>query len=191
MIPKMAGYDDDVAIYGLQGKDRAEEEMFGEQQEILGMEEIVGAIMAAMPQLKKSPAFQQALANRVLKRAPVVQRVNPTKKRRFTLGFGPTAIPPLTTVTVQTQPQVLFRGEKLINTGDGAGLFLQGIFVGNLPQLPTFQSPISVLTYAGTVLDNEQMFDTCNPALFITFQVQNTTSATLTWSMSLIGHIVQ
>lgn len=183
--------DDDISIYGLQGKSRDEEELVG-HQEILG-DEILGAIQQVLSsnRLRSGQPFQAALAARAAKRAPVVQRVLPTKKRRWTVGFGPTAIPPSSTVTIQAQPQVLFRGEKLINTGDSTGLFIQGMFVGNKPQLPTFQSPIAVSTYAGTVLDNEQLFDTCDPALFITFQIQNTTAATLTWSMSMIGHAVQ
>ena len=48
----------------------------------------------------------------------------------------------------------------------------------------------TVSTYAGGVLDNELMMDTCDPALFITFQIQNTTAATLTWSMTIVGHTV-
>jgi len=75
------------------------------------------------------------------------------------VGFGPTAIPPATTVTVQAQPQCLFRGEKLINTGDTTFLFIQGLFVGQKSQLPTFQNPIACVTYAGGVLDNELMMD--------------------------------
>lgn len=183
--------DDDVSIYGLQGRSRDEEDVLG-GDEILGAEEILGAALAAASsRIKGGAAFQTALANRMARRAPIVQKVHPTKKRRFTVGFGPAAIPPNSTVTVQSQPQVLYRGEKLINTGDSTGLFIQGMFVGNKPQLPTFQSPIAVSTYAGTVLDNEQLFDTCDPALFITFQVQNITAATLTWSMSMVGHVVQ
>lgn len=187
-------YEDDIEIHGLQGQSRDMEEAssyLGSSHEILG-DEILGAVMqAASQQLKGSPAFQAALANRMARRAPIVQKVHPTKKRRYTIGFGPTAIPPSSTVTIQSQPQVLFRGEKLINTGDSTGLFMQGLFVGNKPQLPTFQSPIAVSTYAGTVLDNEQLLDTCDPALFLTFQIQNITAATLTWSMSMVGHVVQ
>lgn len=185
----------DIDIYGLlaglQGKSRDEEEMVG-SEEILGEHhEILGALAAASDAIKRSPSFQSALASRLAKRAPIVQKVAPTKKRRYVMGFGPTAVPPSTTVTAQAQPQVLFRGEKLVNTGDVTGLFIQGMFVGNKPQLPTFQNAIAVSTFAGTVLDNEMLFDTCDPALFVTFQIQNTGATTATWAMSLFGHIVQ
>lgn len=168
--------DDDIDIFG--------------GDEILGHEEILGALAAASPKIKASAAFQQALANRVAQRAPITQKVNPTKKRRWVVGFGPAVVPPSSTVTVQAQPQCLFRGEKLINSGDTTGLYIQGLFVGQKSQLPTFQNPIAVAVFAGTVLDNELLMDTCDPALFITFQIQNTTTATATWSMSIVGHTV-
>lgn len=190
----MAHYEDDIYVHGLHGQSRDNEmqvDYLG-HQEILGREEILGALGLSTQQLKGGPTFQQALANKLARRAPVVQKVQPTKKRRYVMGFGPTTIPPSSTVTISAQPQVLFRGEKLINTGDSNNLFIAGMFVGNLPQLPTFGNQISVSTFAGTVLDNEMLFDTCDPALNVTFQVQNVSSTTTqTWSMSLVGHIVQ
>lgn len=179
----------DLDILGLYGLSRAEEEMVG-HEEILGSEEILGLMQANSAAIKGSSPFQAALAARLAKRSPVVQKVQPTKKRRWVVGFGPAVIPPNTTVTVQSQPQCLFRGEKIVNSGDSAGLFIQGLFVGQKSQLPTFQNPIAVSVFAGTVLDNELMLDTCDPALFITWQIQNTTAATLTWSASIIGHTV-
>ena len=82
----------------------------------------------------------------------MTQRVQPTKKRRWTVGFGPAVVPPNSTVTVQAQPQTLFRGEKLINTGDSTGLFIQGLFVGqiNHPEIAVFR----VATEAGP-MDHE------------------------------------
>ena len=157
--------------------------------DIFGAEEIVGAEAVSSSALRRSSAFKNALASAAERRAPIVQKVSPTKKRRWTVGFGPTAVPPASTVTIQAQPQALFRGEKLINTGD-VGLFIQGLFVGQKSQLPTFQNPIAVSTYAGGVLDNELMLDTCDPALFITMQIQNPSAATLTFAMSIVGHCV-
>lgn len=178
----------DIEVYGLHGKDRAFEEILGED-EILGAYEILGAEGVSSGAVRGSAAFKAALARNAERRAPIVQKVSPTKKRRWTVALGPDAVPPNSTVTFQVQPQTLFRGEKLINTGDSA-LFIQGLFVGQKSQLPTFQNPISVATYAPGVLDNELMMDTCDPALFITMQVQNRTADTLTFSMSIIGHAV-
>ncbi len=178
----------DIDIFGLRGQ--ARDDVFG-GEEILGYEEILGAALAAAsPKVKASPAFQQAMAAQMMRRSPIVQKIQPTKKRRWIVGFGPATVPPLSTVTVQAQPQCLFRGEKVVNSGDVTGLFIQGLFVGQKSQLPTFQNPIAVAVFAGTVLDNELLLDTCDPALFITWQIQNTTAATLTWSAAIIGHSV-
>jgi hypothetical protein len=180
----------DIDVWGLHGQSR-DQEVMGMHEEILGMEEILGALAAASQKIKGSSAFQSALAQKLARRAPITQQVPPTKKRRQVVGFGPAAVPPNSTVTVQAQPQCLFRGEKLINSGDSTGLFIQGLFVGAVSQLPTLQNPIALAVFAGTVLDNELMLDTCDPALFITWQIQNTTAATLTFSASIIGHIVR
>jgi hypothetical protein len=180
-------YGDDIEIYGLHGQSRDQEVMGGE--EILG-DEILGALIQASQKIKGGAAFQQALAQKLARRAPITQKVQPTKKRRWVVGFGPAVVPPNTTVTVQSQPQCLFRGEKIINSGNEAGLFIQGLFVGQKNQLPTLQNPISVTVFAGTVLDNELLMDTCDPALFISWQIQNITAATLTWSASIVGHAV-
>ena len=155
----------DIEIYGLHGQSRDEEERFS-GEEILGMEEILGlapgTLAAASGKIKASTAYQNALAAKLAKRSPIVQKIQPTKKRRWMMGFGPTAIPPSSTVTIQAQPQCLFRGEKLLNTGDSANLFIQGLFVGQKSQLPTFQNPISVGAFAVNALDNELLMDQVN-----------------------------
>jgi hypothetical protein len=176
----------DLDIYGLHGQSREDELA----NSYIGHEEILGALAEASEALQRGAGFKGALANRLARRTPIVQKVNPTKKRRWVVGFGPAGIPPGTTVTVQSQPQCLFRGEKLVNTGDSTGLYIQGLFIGQKSQLPTFQNPISVVAFVGGVLDNELMLDTCDPALFITFQIQNTSAGTLTWSMAIMGHAV-
>lgn len=179
-----------MTVYGLQGHSRDEEETsYLAGDEILG-DEILGALQAATAALQQTPGFQSAMARRLAARSPIVQRVQPTKKRRWIMGFGPTAIPPASTVTIQAQPQILFRGEKILNTGDTTGLFVQGLFIGQKSQLPTFQSPISVLAFATGVLDNELMLDTCDPALFVTWQIQNIDSVTHTWHSAIVGHTV-
>ncbi len=183
----------DIDIYGLHGRSRTQED-----EEVLGYDEIMGAVQeilgagASSAALQKSPAFTQALARRVAARAPMTKSVQPTKKRRWPIAFGPTAVPPSTTITATANPQVLYRGEKLINTGDTTNLYISSLFVGNQQQLPSLGNPISVSAFAATVLDNEMLFDTCQPALAITIQVQNLgTTNTQTWSMTLFGHIVQ
>lgn len=110
--------------------------------------------------------------------------------RRYVMGFGPQKIEPGSTATIQAQPQVLFRGSKIVNTGDVEGLFIQGLFVGCKPQLPTFQNAIAVKFFGPEVLDNEMSLDICDPALFITWQIHNTSDTAKYFSASISGEIV-
>jgi len=183
----------DIDIFsGLHGRSSTTQD-----EEVMGYDDILGAVQeilgatASTAGIQSSPAFAQALARRVAARAPMTKRVQPTKKRRWPIAFGPTAVPPSTTITATANPQVLYRGEKLINTGDTSNLFISSLFVGNQQQLPSLGNPISVTSFAPGVLDNEMLFDTCQPALSITVQVQNLGTTTQTWAMTLFGHIVQ
>ena len=179
----MARHDeDDITIHGLQGHSRNEEE-------ILGALELLG-LTTSSPAIKGSTAFQTALAQRMAARAPITKHVPPTKKRRWPVGFIGSGGPASGTVNIQVQPQCLFRGEKLIcSESTPGGSAIVGIFVGNLPQLPTLQNTIATSAFASGALDNEMLFDTCGPAMFITFQVQFSSSCTFT--AALWGHAVQ
>ena len=96
----------------LEGLYAGQDEAIG-NQEILGYHEILGAVQAASAaKVRGSAAYNAAMAAKLAKRSPIVQNVHPTKKRRWVVGFGPAAIPPNTTVTVQSQPQCLFRGQE-------------------------------------------------------------------------------
>ena len=91
---------DDINLYGLHGRSRTMED-----EEVLGYQDILGAVQeilgagASSAAVQKSPGFAQALARRVAARAPMTKTVQPTKKRRWPIAFGPTAVPPSTTIT--------------------------------------------------------------------------------------------
>lgn len=119
----------------------------------------------------------------------MIRQVTPTKTRNWSIGFGPTAIPPNTTRHVTSQPGCLFRGEKIINTGDTNGLFVKGLWVGQKSQLPTFQKPIAAAAFTNT-FGSDVLLDTCEQARAMTFEIENVTSATLTWSCSVFGRAV-
>lgn len=153
----MAQHDDDIEIHGLHAG--REPQVLGYSQEILGAAMEILGLGASSTSIKQSQAFKDAMARQLAHRAPVTRTVQPTKKRRWPIAFGPTPIPPGTTVTVTAAPQVLYRGEKLVNTGDVTNLFISSMFVGNKPQLPSLGNAISVSAFAPTVLDNEMQFD--------------------------------
>lgn len=170
-------------ILGLQG--RARDEMVGE-------DEVLGAVSAAM---QANPAFKQAMLSRIAKAQPVLQNVAPTKKRRQPLGLSYTFTAD-GTANITVQPQVLFRGEKLVVTETVAGATdINSIFIGNKSQFPTLQNPIASAAFAAGVLDNEMLFDTCQPSMFIQFSVTcsggASTTTPIVWKAVIFGHTVQ
>lgn len=106
--------------------------------------------------------------------------------RDWQVGLGPVTVPPLATITAQVQPQCYFRGEQIISTADDKDLFIQGLFVGQRSQLPTFQNPIALATYRPGVSPQLRM-TVCDPALYITFQIQNTSKEERTFACTLVG----
>lgn len=94
------------------------------------------------------------------------------------------------TVTMQVKCDAPFKGEKMVlseDSDDGMSTLVQGLFVGNKPQLPTFQYPILSRFFAADVLDNEMDMDLCAPGLFITLQVSFLVDCKI--SMAILGHV--
>lgn len=169
------------------------EEVFGNA----GLDEIVGRAMenvgatGSTAAIQQSPAFTAAVARHLSRTRPIMQKTAITKKRLWPIAFGPTAIPAGQSTVATANPQVYFRGQKLINTGDSTGLYITQITVGNQQQLPANTNPISVTSFAPGVLENAMKFDTCQPALTLSLTVANLGAATATWSMTLFGVAAQ
>lgn len=168
----------DIAIGGMNSQ-----EVLGAAMEILGLN-------GNNANIKQSQAFKDALARQLANRRPITKHVTPMKKRRWPIAFGPTTVPPMMTITATAQVAALFRGEKLINTGDTTNLMMSSLFVGSKSQLPKSSNPISVKAFSPQTLDSEMLMDTCQPDQSITVQVQNIGGVTQTWSMTLFGHCV-
>lgn len=112
------------------------------------------------------------------------------KKRRFPLSmemFGRAG----STVTAQVQPQVLFKTRKIIamdtDPNPGSATRIIGIFVGNKTQIGlNLVLPTEEFLYYKC--NNEIPMDVCDPALFITIQVQFTRDCE--WRATLFGDTV-
>jgi hypothetical protein len=169
----------------------------GDPDTLLGNEEILGRAMeilgypANSTSMLQSPAAKAAISAQLAHTRPILKHVPVTKKRVWPIAFGPTSIPPGQSVVATANPQVYFRGQKLINTGDDTGLYIQQITVGNQQQLPANTNPISVRSFDPGVLENAMKFDTCQPALTLSLQVANLDTATHLWSMTLFGTAAQ
>lgn len=111
----------------------------------------------------------------------------PPRTREWCIGLGPIVVPPGEVVTLQVQPQILFRSEKIVATGEIDDVYIQGAFVGQRSQLPTFQHPIALSAFKPEAVGNGMKFDTCDPALFITFQLQNLSDKPKKVAITLLG----
>lgn len=111
------------------------------------------------------------------------------RKRKYAVGFGPVEIPPGETKNVSAQPQALFRGQRIINTLDSDEMYVQGLFVGHKPQLPTLGNAIALACFDSSVDECEMQFDECDPALYITFQIQNASKEPKKFAATIIGEV--
>lgn len=110
--------------------------------------------------------------------------------RRWFVSTNPEVIAPGETAKIQCSPQCLFKGNRIINTEDTEGLFIEYLFVGHKMQLPTLMNPISVSCFDGAVLDSEIIMDTCDPALLITFVIKNESKEPKTFGATIFGKAV-
>lgn len=79
------------------------------------------------------------------------------------------------TLTVQAPPGFLFMGRRLIATDTsevpGTKTKIMGCFVGNKPQMIIFNGGVLSQVFDREAVGSEIDFDTCEPMLFVTFQV--------------------
>jgi hypothetical protein len=113
---------------------------------------------------------------------PPVKVAAAPRGRRWVAGFPHVVVAPLSTVVVQVQPQCLFRGEAIINSGD-EGLEIHGLLVGDRSQL---------VDGAHLLLHSrfELRLDSCHPALSIAMQIHNPSNQPKKFACSLIGSAV-
>lgn len=136
--------------------------------------------------------------------------------RKWMVGWGPVTIPSGKRECLQVQPRVLFRGVGVINSSPESieGLRVTGFFVGQKPQLPDLWftekvvvgSPLAIffaecqrrqadelpkLNATGDLRDVGRGrglgLDTCDPALSITFQVENVGDVPRVFCMAMPG----
>jgi hypothetical protein len=111
---------------------------------------------------------------------PQVAAVQPRNVREFAIGFGPTnpAVNPNTTVIVAAQPQILFRGSRLVipsSYGSNAvaqNFLINDIRVGKDSQFVS-AGPLPGLAYLENAVGTAMGLDTCNVGQLITLNVTN------------------
>jgi len=115
----------------------------------------------------------------------------PTQVREFVIGFGPTIILANSTAIFQAQPQLIFRGSRLIVPSALANNFsINDIRVGKDSQAVS-SNPIPAAAFSELAVGVNLGLDTATPGIIITISVSNTTAAQQTFSAALIGTSMQ
>lgn len=122
---------------------------------------------------------------------PHVVNTPPTQIREFVIGFGPTVILANSTAIFQAQPQLIFRGSRLIVPSALANNFsINDIRVGKDSQAVS-ANPIPAAAFSELAVGVNLGLDTATPGIIITISVSNTTAAQQTFSAALIGTSMQ
>jgi hypothetical protein len=148
--------------------------------------EILGAAMA------QSPAFRQYAEKRAAASRPMLHKTPLNKARDWQIDFGPVFGLAGTSTTVIINPQVLFRGEKVMATDTGVtpglGTRISAIFVGQKSQRPANAGSTLTAFFANNSLGNGIKWDTCEKALSISVTVLFVESCT--FDMTVFGKAV-
>jgi hypothetical protein len=146
-----------------------------------GYDLLAGAEAAAM-------SAQQGLQQVALNHAMAVVPRAYTKGRKWAQGFGPVAIASGGTANIIVQPQVTFKGDRLVIPSDIAGaILINQILVGQASQLPS-ANPLPGRMFTEFAVDSVVNFDTAQVSQQIALNVTNTSGATVTFIAGLRGY---
>jgi len=141
-------------------------------EDIIGAEDIIGTQLAARHS------------------AMVVPR-QVTKAREYPLGFPTTAVGAGASATINAQPQVPFRGRRLIIPSDIAGAFLiNDLKVGKNSMFPT-SNPVPARAFTELGVGTDLNLDTAQISQLVSLSVTNTSGAALNFNAALIGTAVE
>ena len=122
---------------------------------------------------------------------PQIVHNPPTQVREFIIGLGPTTVNANSTATFQAQPQLIFRGSRLIIPSTLANNFVvNDIRVGKDSQAVSANA-IPAAAFSELGVGVALGLDTATPGILITLLVSNTTGGNQTFSAALIGTSMQ
>jgi len=137
-----------------------------------------------------SPRQQMAIAKR-MENAQVVRQVPHQKSRRQSIGFVFDGIGPNETVDIVSRPQVLFRGTRLlIPSVIGQTVRVEDVKVGRTSQFAAIGAQPGVAFSELSTADNLQL-DTATPGMDVTLRIKNTSGASIDFSATIFGDVVE
>lgn len=153
---------------------------------IFGAIDLVGADPSQADAAKA--AVVQSLA---AKGATAMINLPPTKSRRYPLGFPTTTVTASGTANITAQPQIPFRGERLVIPSDIAGgLLLTDVKVGKNSQLAA-GNPLPGRAYTEQGWGVDMHLDTADISQFVQVNLSNTTGHDISFNALLLGRAVE
>lgn len=122
----------------------------------------------------------------------LLRETGPTKARVWHLGFDSESVVPAgATRTIENQPQIVFKGHRLVVPSDIAGSFLiRDIVVGKTSQLAATGS-VPARTYVELAVGTGLELDTAQVSQKISLLVENISAADARFNATLIGKAVE
>ena len=154
-----------------------------------GSSEIIGAVKnAAAAKKAKAAATLKALA---MKNAGAVVNRGLDRRRRYPLGFVPTAVAAATSVQVPSAPQNLYRPERLVIPSDIAfDAGVADIKVGNQSQLvQSVEVPAAL--FSEVAINTGVTFDTAEIGNQVSVTIRNKSAAAFEFTAGLVGTIAK
>jgi hypothetical protein len=154
-----------------------------------GSSEIIGATAAA--KRAASAKKQAALKALAMKNAGAVVSRGLDRRRRYPLGFVPTAVAAATSVQVPSAPQNLYRPERLVIPSDIAfDAGVADIKVGNQSQLvQSVEVPAAL--FSEVAINTGVTFDTAEVGNQVSVTIRNKSAAAFEFTAGLVGTIAK
>jgi len=181
--------DDSIALGTEFGYDDELSSLLSGEIPIVGAAALAAASPAAAA---KRRANKMAMLRHLAARhsAAVVPRPV-TKSREYPVGFPTTVVPAGATVNVILQPQVPFRGRRLVIPSDIAGAILvNDLKVGKNSQFAT-QGPVPARVYSEFGVGVDMNLDTAQISQQVSLNITNTSGAAVTFNAAILGTAVE
>ena len=155
-----------------------------------GSSEIIGAAQASAARAnaaKKAAAMKQL----AMRNAGAVVNRGLDRRRRYPLGFVPTAVAAATTVQIPSAPQNLYRPERLVIPSDIAfDAGVADIKVGNQSQLvQSVEVPAAL--FSEVAINTGVTFDTAEVGNQVSVNIRNKSASAFEFTAGLVGTIAK
>lgn len=122
-----------------------------------------------------------------------VVTTEPEMERVFPIGFVQLVVAAGATISIQSKPQVLFRGERLmLEATDTAPNFeILDVKVGKDSQLAAVEFSLFGSGFINTAIDSRMQLDTAEPGIIVTLQVHNFAGAAHDFRAMLFGAVLE